>query len=143
MPEPSPPPFEILDHTADVLLRVYGRDPEDLFRNALGGLYAVLGEIVPSDAAETRTVTLTADRREDLLHDWISEALYWFDTRREIAREVAFSRLTDTSLDADVLFTKADLRRSTFHREVKAVTYHELAVTRAASFWTATLVLDL
>ncbi len=141
--EPTSRPYEILDHTADVLLKAYGRDREDLFRNALKGLYAVVGEIEAGDVREAEPIVLEAEGRENLLHDWLAEALYFAQARRELFREYAFAELTDTKLRADVLPAAIDADRSVFHQEVKGVTYHELAIRREGDLWVATVVVDL
>jgi SHS2 domain-containing protein len=136
-------PYEILDHTADILLRVRGRDLRELFTNALAGLHAVLGELVPGKQAETATITLTAENREELFHDWLAEALYYAEARHEFFREVRFVELTDTSLIAEVAAAAMDLERCAFDREIKAVTYHELAIRQERDTLVATVVLDI
>lgn len=137
-------PYEVCDHTADILLRVRGRDERALFRHALAGVYAVIGELATTPGGETVEIALTAANREDLLHDWLAEALYYVESRRTVLDEVQFDDLSETALRARAVGRALDMDRCGFDREVKAVTYHELRVERtAAGDWTASVVLDI
>lgn len=139
----SPPPYEILDHTADMLLRIRGRDLRALFANALGALYAILGRLVAGPPAQPRLIRLTAANREELLHDWLAEALYYFEVRHEVLRDVRFIELTDTAVVAEAFGAAIDMDRCVFDREIKAVTYHELAIRQEGDGLVATVVIDI
>ena len=43
--------FEQLSHTADVQLRVYGKDIEELFRNALRGMFYLVVPKLPTKSS--------------------------------------------------------------------------------------------
>lgn len=143
MPPTPPIRYELLDHTADILLRAGGRDMTELFTNGLAGLYAVLGELAGGRETTKRTITLTAENREELFHDWLSEALYYLEAKHEFFPDVRFAELSETGLIADVSAVKMDLDRCGFDREIKAVTYHELAVREQDGRLVATVVLDI
>lgn len=139
----SEPPFEIRDHTADILLHVRGRDLPDLFGNAAEGLYAAMGEIAVGGPSADVSVTLAADNLEDLLHDWLADVLYRAMVTRTRLRRIRFAELTDRSLKATTEAVPIDADRSAFAREVKAVTYHGLAVRRTPTGLVADVVLDI
>jgi SHS2 domain-containing protein len=143
MATPPQTAYEILDHTADILLRVRGRDMREVFANGIAGLYAVLGELADGPDAENRTITLAADDREELFHDWLAEALYYAEAKQEVLRDVSFVELTDTTLIAEASAVKMDLDRCKFDREIKAVTYHELAIRHDEIGLVATVVIDI
>jgi SHS2 domain-containing protein len=138
-------PYEILDHTADVILRVRGADRPSLFRAALEGLYAVIGRMMTVDAGEFETVAIeiNAGDRENLFHDWLAEALYYFDARGALFCDVRIVELTEASLRAEARAAAVDWHASEPEREVKAVTYHGLRVEEAPDGWVATVVLDI
>ncbi|MBN1491456.1 MAG: archease [Phycisphaerae bacterium] len=137
------PDFEIRDHTADVLLFVRGADLGTLFRNALAGLYAVVGQFAVAGPGESATIELSAGDAEELFHDWLAEALFRLEAHRCVLRNVRFETVSETAVRAQVDAVPFDRQRSEFDREVKAVTYHELAVTRTHDEWTASVVLDI
>lgn len=143
MAKPENEPYELRDHTADILLCARGHSMPELFANGLAGLYAVLGSLVAGPDAEKRTIRLAADNREELFHDWLSEALYYAEARHECLRDVEFVELTDTTLIAQATAARMDLARCEFDREIKAVTYHELAIRQEGNILVATVVIDI
>ena len=44
--------FELIEHTADVGLRVYGKDLPDLFANAAKGLFSLITDSSPPEGQE-------------------------------------------------------------------------------------------
>jgi SHS2 domain-containing protein len=51
--------------------------------------------------------------------------------------------LTQTRLRVEAVAADIDMERSAFDREVKAITYHELAIRQEDARWVATVVLDI
>ncbi len=131
--------YEILQHTADVRLRVTASSLEELFADALGGLMAVMhGASVDGDeereSIELDSVDLTA-----LLVDFLNEALVRAVVRRRGFTGASFASLGETYLSA----TLTSVPAASFDEDVKAVTYHEAEVRRSGEGWTTMLVLDI
>ena len=132
--------FELIPHTADVRLRVRAAALDDLFRDAMRGMYAVMRAHPIGEEEEVRS-TIAVDDSADttsLLVDFLNEVLGRAHIGHEMFIEVAFSRLVETSLTAELRGVKA-----TFEEDVKAVTYHEAEVRREGGEWTTMLVFDL
>jgi len=136
-------PFELTDHTADLLLNARGRDLAELLANAARGLLAAIGQLRTSPELAEVSVALTAADREELFHDFLSEVLFLFENQHFVVESLRFDLLDDCRLDAILSGGMLDRQASVFHREVKAVTYHELAIRRAGGFLEATVVLDI
>ncbi len=135
--------FEILEHTADAGLRVRAPDVNGLFTEAARGLFALMVEDLPQDAAPVQlTLTLAARTLEDLLHDWLSELLYDFERRHLVPREFNVE-IRGTCLHANIGSEMLDLSRYPPTHEVKAVTYHHLAVRPVAEGWEAEVIVDI
>ncbi len=134
--------FAEVEHTADWALRIFGRDWPDFLKNAARGLNYLLidAEAALVDKLEREErVALTAFDREGLLVDWLGELAYWAETERLIFHEFDFSEVTPTHL-------RARLRGSVvphLRKHIKAVTYHNLAITEIAEGLTATVVFDV
>ena len=134
--------FRILEHTADTILEANGRDLDELFGNAALGMFTVIAEPAKAAPAEQREISLADNTTADLLHAWLSELLYLFDTeglffcafecRVEAGRLAAVAR--GEPFDAD---------RHEYKTEIKAVTHHELKVEQTGAGWRAQLLLDL
>ena len=131
--------FELVHHTADVRLRVSADSVEDLFRDAVRGMYAVMrGE----RGSETVTRVISVDDSADttsLLVDFLNEVLNRSQIGREMFEEVRFTRFEPLSLTAELTGTAP----AEFEEDVKAVTYHEAEVRLEDGAWTTMLVFDL
>ena len=121
--------YEFLEHTADVTFKAYGRDLNELFKNAAEALEDTMVLLDEVALGETLNIEMGSDSYESLLYDWLSELLITFEVER-FALKKCFVRIVGLSLTADCLGEILDLNRHRLNTEVKAVTYHNLAVTK-------------
>ena len=121
--------YEFLEHTADVTFKAYGRDLNELFKNAAEALEDTMVLLDEVALGETLNIEMGSDSYENLLYDWLSELLITFEVER-FAVKKCFVRIVGLSLTADCLGEILDLNRHRLNTEVKAVTYHNLAVTK-------------
>ena len=136
--------YEILQHTADVRLRVTASSLEELFGDALRGLMDVMGARcapLPVGAHSVRPESIEIDSADmtALLVDFLNEALVRAVVSRRAFTGASFASLGETHLSA----TLASVPAASFDEEVKAVTYHEAEVRRSGEGWTTMLVLDI
>ena len=135
--------YETFEHTADVGLRARAADLEELFEDAARALFSVI--VVNLDAVRpVQEITVRVEGRdhEDLLHDWLAELLYTFDTRHLLLSDF------EVELDSDGLRAIArgepiDPKRHELDAEVKAITYHGLKVDEDRDGWLAEVIVDL
>ncbi len=134
-----------IPHTADLGIEVTAPDRAALFETAARGMIACIGDLSPAAgaAAETVRVLLAAADEAALLRDWLAEVLFRVDQRRMTLAAVNFAALDAGRLDAEITLVPYDPARSVLRREVKAVTYHQLSVTRTASGFTARVLFDI
>lgn len=132
--------FELIHHTADVRVRVTAASLEDLFRDAVKGMYAVMRGAPHGGERVTRTIDVdeSADTTS-LLVDFLNEVLNRAQIGRELFEAVTFTRFDATSLTAELHGS----RPAEFEEDVKAVTYHEADVRNVNGAWTTMLVFDL
>jgi len=138
-----PPMFSLFEHTADMGIRAEAPDLATLFAEAARGLSSIL----VSDLQQIRPqvevhVSLSADRHDDLLHDWLAELLFIFDTRHLLLSEFDV-RLDGTNLDAVARGEPIDPQRHPLGMEIKAVTYHGLKLEPTHAGWMAEVIVDL
>jgi SHS2 domain-containing protein len=131
--------YEILQHTADVRLRVSAATIEDLFAEALRGLMDVIkAERIQAGNVHAR-VRVTAPDTTALLVDFLNEVLTRCHIERAIYPRVRFRSMTAAALEADL---EGD-HVAGFGEDVKAVTYHEADVRQENGNWSTALVLDV
>lgn len=142
MANPGFPPFEELDHTADVAIRARGRDLAELFANAAYGMWSlILQDIEAVEPTVERTVAIDALDTEVLLVDWLSELLYLHETEHEVYSQFEIQEISPTHLRAVV--RGAPLQEQAIRKHVKAVTFNDLAIEKTDDGYVATVVFDV
>jgi SHS2 domain-containing protein len=127
---PETPVFEELEHTADLRLQVRGRDLGELFVHAAQGMFALMRCHVEAGArAFMHEVHLSADDREMLLVDWLSELLYMSERDRVCMETFEVNHLRETELDAHV----EGRGPARAERGIKAVTFSDLTIEHTSS----------
>ncbi len=135
--------FRVVDHPSDTGLEVAATDWAGLLGCAARGLMHVIvggSEIQPR---ESRRVMIQAPDRESLLVRWLSELLYLYDAEHFLSATVRFEKAGDHEIIAVIVGEPIDPTRHTLQTDVKAVTYHRIAVESAAGRWSARVFLDI
>ncbi|MGD2110159.1 MAG: archease [Phycisphaerae bacterium] len=135
--------FELFDHTADIGIRVRAAAMPGLVAPATEGLYAVIGEVMAGDEADSVSFDLRDGAPPELLRDYLAELLVLFerDARRVILLDDP--RFDERGLKVTARTANVDRARSDLIREVKAVTYHELEIRAIAGGYEATIIVDI
>ncbi len=139
--------FEILSHTADVALRVSAPDLPRLFAEAARGWKQLVLEDTPVQPLTRRTIRLEGVDREDLLVQWLSELNFLLNARRWIAAETTELKIEPDGkswrLTALVRGEALDPQRHHLAMEIKAVTFHQLQITRKEDGYHTRIVFDI
>jgi len=131
--------YEIIPHTADVRLRVTAPGLEELFADAVRGMYGVMRAHPGEEHVEREIAVHDSADTTALLVDFLNEVLGRAHVGKELFTGVAFTRFEAASLEA----TLTGVRGTSFEEDVKAVTYHEADVHREGGNWTTMLVFDI
>jgi len=138
--------FEILEHTADIGMAVYGKTKREVFVNAAKGMYNIITE----DKREFKEnfshhIKLTAGNLENLLVAWLSELLYLSETKLVVFNRFEIEELSDYQLTGKVFGKRIDQSGHKIKREIKAVTYHRLEVKedKESGLWRAQVIFDI
>lgn len=133
-------PYEILEHTADYKIKVKGKNLEELFRSALEGMMDFLYQKPKSKQRPQRydQIKLNADKAQNLLVDFLSELLYLSDSNNLCYQVAKFQTLTETEVQAEVSGFKTKAKD-----DIKAVTYHDLKITKTTIGYEAIILFDI
>jgi SHS2 domain-containing protein len=138
--------YQEFEHTADVGVEIYGKTLEELFKNAGYALFELMVDTATIIPNITRIVQLTAADTETLLMNWLRELLYLFSVYQEVYAKFEIVLGVQTSvctLEAQIKGEPLDLDAHAFRKEIKAVTYHQFAVTNENGIWKARVILDV
>lgn len=135
----EPQGFEEIEHTADWALRVRGKNLEELLRNAALGMLQLAGAEPREEPSHKRWIELQATDSEGLLVTWLEEILFILELEEVTFTEFDLRLEGNTRLMATV--QEAPLKNIKEH--IKAVTYHNLRITRLEDGLEATVVFDV
>src|SRR5579885_1428255 len=134
--------FELVSHTADLKIRVYGQTLEALFRNAVIGMFQSISpksegcqvkddRLVCSQLPVQHEIKATGPDPEALLVNFLSQILYVSDVNNEAYLDAMIAEFTDRFVKATVRGVKIN----GFDVEIKAVTYHDLHIEQKNGVW--------
>ncbi len=135
---------EIIDHTADIGIHVWGKTVQELFINAAEGtMDLVLSYARTLVRLEKHKVQIEAVDKEQLLVKWLQEILYLFEIKKEMPINFEISDLSDTSLSAEIGTVPFDPQKCEIKYQIKAVTYHQIAIKKVSGRFEATVIFDI
>lgn len=121
--------YELIEHTADVGLKAYGKNLSEAFENAAKGMFDIITDKSEIVSVGQYNIELEAPDLEQLLVDWLSELLYLNTARNQV---FGFFKVDldekNNKLTAKIFGEKFDLSKHKIGTEIKAVTYHMLKV---------------
>lgn len=134
--------YELLEHTADVGLRIWADDLDGLFAEAARAVVGVMGHGEGPEAGEV-TVALDAPDLDALLVDWLSEMLYVFEAKGIVPDRVDV-RVSRDPWHLEGIVAGPDAEAFVQGGpQVKAITYHGLEIRRGPEHLEAVVYVDV
>ena len=133
----------MLDHTADYMVEVSASSLSELFGEAARALFATITDLETVRPREEVSLSVEAGDAEELLVSWLTELLFLYETGQWLFCRFEPRLVDDKRLEAKAWGEKLDPDRHPIDREVKAVTYHRMAVVREGGLFKTTIVFDV
>ncbi len=139
-----PQPYEDLQHTADVGVRVRGATAEEaLARLALALGTLLTGGEAPAAEREERVRVEGGPGLAGTAVALLRELLFRFATERVVPASVEVLAADERRAEAAVGFARHDPVRHAEGADVKAVTWHLARLEREGGGWVAQVILDV
>ncbi|MFC1808308.1 archease [Candidatus Omnitrophota bacterium] len=135
--------YELLDHTADLGIRVWGKDMRELFINAAEAMYDLITDIRTVVPVASSDIIVEANDRDELLKVWLSELLYYFHTKGMVFSRFDISILDDKHITSLAKGEPIDYDRHILKHEIKAVTFHELKIQKEKERLITDIIFDV
>jgi len=133
--------YRFVDHTADALVECRAKTFEELLETAAHALYAVAFRETQARIDIEKVIEVEGETREELLVRWLQELIYLMEVRYFVASVFQFERADATGVRARVAgYTCHPGERDA---EVKAATYHEMAIEETREGLTTRILFDL
>jgi SHS2 domain-containing protein len=134
----NPAGFREHEHTADWELEVWAPDLAGLLEQAALGMYTLAGVRLEPSTRQQSHIQLSAYDAESLLVAFLQELLYLSETQG-LGFDQFDIELRDFQLDARLQGSAI----ASLHKEIKAVTYHNLRITESESGLRVRIVFDV
>jgi SHS2 domain-containing protein len=135
--------YEQFPHTADIGVRVFGKDLKELFENAAFAMFDIIADLEGMTGETTETFKVEAVDPEGLLVAWLDELLYIFYTKQLIFYKFNIEQLEEGSLRASVVGRPIAANRNRLKTEIKAATYSDLKIKKLAEGYSVEIIFDV
>lgn len=135
--------YEILDHTADVCLRVYGKSFDEILRNAARGMMDLITDREKVEPLEAIQVEAEGETREELLVHWLQEILYLHQVKKVFFHDFEINRFTETLVTGKAFGEKIDFEKHEVGSDVKGISYHNLRLETLGDRLKIDIIFDL
>lgn len=140
------PIYELIEHTADIGVRIRAKDLKGLFQNAARAMFDIIAEKRPQTKdrrPQTKKIYLKqkADDLEELFVNWLNELLSLSAAKELIFFDFKIDKLDERNIEAQAFgYSIANYKLNT---EIKAATYHQLKIKEDKNGWEAELIFDV
>lgn len=133
--------FEVLEHTADLKIKVCGKDIKELFINAALAVAEQQKNGIAEEKpeGEPEVVIIESFDQTSLLVDWLNEILSRSDLSKKAYFDFKIERLTENYLKAEIRGRAVEQKET----EIKAATYHNLKIVKENGVWQTAIVFDI
>lgn len=135
--------YTLLDHTADLGIRVWGSDLISLFVNAGTALMQILLNGKSFQKTLPKKITLSGIDLADLMVKWLGEILYLLEGEKLVVTSIRIFDVKASRLEAILETVPFDPEFHEILHEIKAVTYHQIEVVQKKPRWEAQVIFDL
>lgn len=137
--------YKILNHTADLRIKIFGKGIEDLFINAGYTYFDLVVVVVDRKNRQSeidKEITVVAPDLHSLFVSWLNELIYIFTVKELVATDFFITQMTTGSIKAQLRCLKL-LSQDSIKREIKAATYHKLEILSTNKRYVAQVIFDV
>jgi len=131
--------YEILEHRADLKIKAFGKNKEELFENVMIGMFES-AKYEGEGKEIKKEIKVSSPDLPSLLVDFLSEILYLNEVNRQVYYQVQFKKFTEKNIEG--ILSGKELKRVGV--AIKGVTYHDLDIhQKEDGTWETTILFDI
>jgi SHS2 domain-containing protein len=131
--------YEILEHRADLKIKAFGKNKEELFENVMIGMFES-AKYEGEGKEIKKEIKVSSPDLSSLLVDFLSEILYLNEVNRQVYYQVQFKKFTEKNIEG--ILSGKELKRVGV--AIKGVTYHDLDIhQKEDGTWETTILFDI
>ena len=120
--------YEIINHTADVCLRVYGKSLDELFENAARAMMELITDREKINPSQEIEIEVRGETKEELLVHCLHEILFLHEVKKIVFKDFRLNLISETHAKGKAIGEKIDINKHELSFDIKAVTYHNLKI---------------
>jgi SHS2 domain-containing protein len=132
-----------IDHTADLGFELWADTPEGLYAEGVRALGDICYDRAAVRPRDRRELAVEGGNREECLVRWLQEVYLLLEGELWLTADARDVTVDEGRVAGTLYGEPFDARRHTLHTEIKAITYHGLAIVDDGGFWKATVVVDV
>lgn len=139
--------FNIIDHTADIAVEIWGSDLEELFESGYLAWRELSIDPFQSESYEIKKMIFETNSIEELLVEFLSEINYLLHARKWYCGKMKnFSIQQDKEhyyLQAELWGNNLYASKKQVKEEIKAVTFHQMKVEHSHNKFYTKIIFDI
>ncbi|MBL7684869.1 MAG: archease [Deltaproteobacteria bacterium] len=135
--------YELIDHTADLGLMIYGNHFFELLQNAAYALTDQMVETASIDKDQTREIIIEGQSNDEIFIRFLRELLFLFETQLFLCSELTVNNLDSQKIHFKLKGDFFDIHKYSLKTQIKAITYHDFKIEKKTDGLVATLILDI
>lgn len=142
--------FKIIEHTADVGIKVWAHTLKELFEESAIGMVSQMYDLTKVNALGSSPLSLQGETLEELFLLWLKEILFIIENEMRIfsafqIEKENFSARNPKSLNIQALLKgeKLDFSRHDICKEIKGITRHGFYIKRNGPWWETNILFDI
>jgi len=135
--------FRVIDHKADVKIKISGKTIEELFSEALNGFLHIVVKIKrKAENFERKKISLEGIDLEDLLVRFLNELIYLFSLKK-VPLKIENMKIEENRFEGEILLAPLTKELFEVKAELKAATYHNLKIEKKGKNFVTEVVFDV
>jgi SHS2 domain-containing protein len=134
---------KIIDHTADICVRVFGNSMEEIFVGSSKAMMEIITDVEKVNPSKEILIRARGENYEELLVKWLQEILYLHEVKKMVFKDFEIKIENGTKAVGKAYGEKIDVDRHEFYSNIKAVTYHNLKIISSKDKYRVDIVFDI
>ncbi len=135
--------YEILEHTADIRVRVSGNTFEDFLKSGALAMMNLLCDTETVKPAQETAFEVEGETGEELLIKMLGEILYINRVEQKVFSGIDLELVGENKIKGTLHGEEFDPERHELELDIKAATYHNLKIERVNDRFVAEIVFDI
>jgi len=130
--------YQVIEHTADLKIKVFARTKKELFSNFLLALSEILVREKGGKKVK-RNIEVHSFDFPALLVDFLNQVIFLSQTNKEFYDKIQIKEFSEKKIKGFLFGRKIER----FKEDIKAATYHDLEVKKNKNLWEAVVLFDV